>query len=141
MTEKWWSANIKGSDSKLWVVCQRCGRDCRTTCIESFQQGQGFGCFCNGGVLWHTETGRQQLLALIATRAERGERGERGELDVDVSNMTSQSWTDDIEGANSKLWVVCRQCGHECKTTGINQIQQGGVLDAIAAAAFLGVAN
>jgi hypothetical protein len=109
MTKEWWSRNVTGSLSDLHVVCRTC-----TARINSIQQGHNFGCFCNGGVPWCSEIGRARCLALIEDRG----------LNVDTSSMTKEWWAANVEGNQSNLLVICRDCGYTC-TSRIASIQQG----------------
>jgi len=79
MTPQWWNENVTGALSKLLVTCRVCKHVCRTTQISNLQQGQSFGCWCNGSVPWTGEVGYAHALEMLAE--------ERFE-DYDLSAMT-----------------------------------------------------
>ncbi|CAE7359971.1 unnamed protein product, partial [Symbiodinium necroappetens] len=47
MTWGWWRDNIKGRESAMDVTCNECGRRCKSSSTNRFQQGQAPGCLCN----------------------------------------------------------------------------------------------
>ena len=115
MTEQWWRCCIFNQRSKLLVVCRKCEHRCDTSQITHIQQGDGFGCLCNGGVPWSTLAGRERMLKIIEERHP----------DVDASMMTEEWWRCHIVDCHSKLLVVCRKCERRCDTSQITDIQQG----------------
>ena len=117
MTPEWWKENVKDCYSKLLATCRVCEHVCRTSQISDLQQGQSFGCWCNGRVPWAGEAGRAQALKMLA--AERF-------ANYDVSAMTPEWWKENIKDCHSKLLATCRVCERVCRTTRISDLQQGG---------------
>ena len=116
MTPEWWAENVKDCYSKLLATCRVCERVCRTSAITDLQQGQSFGCCCNGGVPWAGEAGRAQALKMLA--AERF-------ANYDVSAMTPEWWAENVKDCYSKLLATCRVCERVCRTSAITDLQQG----------------
>ena len=46
MTPEWWAKNVTGVTSRVLATCRVCEHVCRTTSINSLQQGGSFGCLC-----------------------------------------------------------------------------------------------
>ena len=66
--------------------------------------------------LWRSEAGRFRALQIL---------GECYGDQYDVRRMDEAWWKAQVKGANSKLDVTCRHCGHRSNSTTLNQLRQG----------------
>ena len=116
MTWAWWKANIKHQNSKIDVICKKCGHRSKSTWLDSLRKGQAPGCFCNGGVRWSSREGHARCLSMLKLR-----HGEQ----YDASNMTRAWWRANIKHQNSKIDVTCKKCGYRSRSTSLNSLQSG----------------
>jgi len=107
MDPEWWTSNVSGCDSKLLATCRICGYRSSTVCIQVLMREGTPGCWCNGRATWKGEQGRQRILSILAG----------GQLNFDSSLMSPEWWNENVVGANSRLAVTCKVCGHRNSST------------------------
>lgn len=111
MDWEWWQKNVKGSGTKLEVICMHCGWKCCTTSIAHFLEGHGFACECSGHGFWSSHQGHKRMLKVMIDKFHQYEH-----------HMTWEWWQRNINNVSDKLEVQCKICGWKCCTTSIRHL-------------------
>ena len=117
MTREWWSKHVTGYKSKLLATCTECRYEASRPMINDIQQGSGFPCFCNGGVLYASRDGYDHFMQML--------RADDKHARMDVSKMTWEWWSKHVTGCTSKLLATCTECHYEASRPVIHSIKRG----------------